>query len=508
MGESGEESLINQQSSNHQYHYHTFETPPPKSRGRPNTQESGGTLTSGGGSGGSGDLQSISNEESAHNNNVNNMQQQTPLPKKQMAVLAMIALAEQTALNSFSPYLPDMVSSFPEVDPNQVGVSVGTMASVFALAQFLTNYFWGLLSDHIGRKPVILLGTILTAACFVAFGFSTKLWHAVVVQGLIGTVNGNQGLVSTCLGEITDRSNQSRVFTYLPVLYGIGAVTGPFLGGLLIFHRNPFNKSEPNPFLYLAPNLVSAVILVIDFILTSIFLDESLPDASDNIPKFKRKVQNLFSWLWQFTGFARSPTYLRSHYRPLRQVNDDARDAHSSTTDLSTSGGTHERRHLTYGDIFHRDTVLILISYFIFSFGNVAFGSQFLVFSQAPEPLGRDLQPPEIGLTQGFSGVVSIVFQILVFGRLRDKLGNRWTYRASFLGFVLSFILLPFVGFTRIDGKRLVVTEMCAVLLIKTVATIGGLTSALLLVRLSIYLPRQVRQTITNLRIQLQNNTN
>ena len=136
-------------------HYQTFDTPPPKSRGRPNSG------------------QSESSGEASHDyhNDLTEQHAQSPLPRKQMAVLAMIALAEQTALNSISPYLPDMASTFPEVEPSQVGVYVGSIASAFALAQFATNYFWGWLSDRIGRKPVILLGTLLTALCFVAFGF-------------------------------------------------------------------------------------------------------------------------------------------------------------------------------------------------------------------------------------------------------------------------------------------------------------------------------------------------
>ena len=142
-------------------------------------------------------------------------------------MLAIIALAEQTALNSISPYLPEMAQAFPEVGAGQAGMYVGLIASAFALAQFATNFYWGWLSDRVGRKPVILTGTVLTLACFLAFGFCTRLWHAIVVQALMGLVNGNAGVVSTCLGEITDRSNQSRAFTYLPVVYGIGGITGP-----------------------------------------------------------------------------------------------------------------------------------------------------------------------------------------------------------------------------------------------------------------------------------------
>jgi len=92
-----------------------------------------------------------------------------------------------------------MTSTFPEVDVGQIGLYVGTIGSSFALAQFATNFFWGWLSDRIGRKPVVMMGTILTAACFVAFGFCRTLWQAILVQALMGLVMAIQGVISTCL---------------------------------------------------------------------------------------------------------------------------------------------------------------------------------------------------------------------------------------------------------------------------------------------------------------------
>ena len=240
-------------------HYQTFDATPPRSRGRPLSDTS---------------------ESSGQNDEHNHHHEQHPLPKKQLAILAVIALSEQTAFNSISPYLPAMAASFPEVNSAQVGVYVGTIASAFALAQLVSNYFWGWASDKVGRKPVILIGTMLTAACFVAFGFSRTLWQAILVQALMGLVNGNQGVVSTCLGEITDRSNQSKAFTWLPVLYGLGAITGPLIGGVLVANKNPPVGTKPNPYPYLLPNLVSAAILFVDLILASVFLEESLDRRS------------------------------------------------------------------------------------------------------------------------------------------------------------------------------------------------------------------------------------
>ena len=67
-------------------------------------------------------------------------------------------------------------------------------------------------------------------------------------------------------------------------------------------------------------------------------------------------------------------------------------------------------------------------------------------------------------------------------------MGNRWAYRAGLAGFVVAFVLMPWVGYKESNkgttkGSFWLWLEIGAVLLIKTVAAVGGLTSALLLVR-------------------------
>ena len=78
-------------------------------------------------------------------------------------------------------------------------------------------------------------------------------------------------------------------------------------------------------------------------------------------------------------------------------------------------------------------------------------------------------------------------------------MGNKVAYRVSLGGFVLAFILMPFVGYKDAQhedggmssGSTWLWIEMCIVLLVKTVAAIGGLTSALLMVGPSynVYVP-------------------
>jgi MFS family permease len=387
------------------------------------------------------------------------------------------------------------------VDAAKVGLYVGTIASSFALAQFATNFFWGWLSDRIGRKPVVMLGTLLTAACFLAFGFCRTLWQAILVQAMMGLVNGNQGVISTCLGEITDRSNQSKAFVYLPVIYGIGGITGPAIGGLLVMQQNPFNKGVKNPYPYILPNVFSAGILLVDLILTGIFLEESLEEAKD-LPPLKKRVHHLFSWLWQFTGGARSPTYTRASRQETRHRMDGTADYNSA--DESTEGGESETQSLlsmpelfphTDGpglsskEVLNRNTILLLSTYLIFQLSNISFNSLYPVFSSAPPPTGRGLSPTEIGLSLSFAGVITSVFQVGIFGKLKEKMGNKATYRAGLFGFFLAMMMMPWVGYRDSpplfgwgSSKTWLWVEIGFVLLVKTIAAVGGLTSALLLV--------------------------
>jgi MFS family permease len=453
-------------------HYQTFPTKPPTSRGprQSNSPPNG----------------------PANGSEPDDQHHESPLPKKQLIVLAVIALAEQTALNSISPYLPEMTKGFPEVKEGQTGLYVGLIASSFALAQFTTNFFWGWLSDKIGRKPVIICGTFLTMLSFLAFGFCRTLWQAILVQAVMGIVNGNSGVVSTCLGEITDRSNQSRAFTYLPVVYGIGGITGPIVGGLLVFYKNPLDSGKTNPYPYLLPNLFSAAVLGVDLIVCMLFLEESLEEAR-GLPPLGKRIGNLFTRMWQFTSSTR-PSYVprwlsrqKSHHAQhldgIEEEDEDLDDASDADSEgIAPALFPETSGELTKKEILNRDTILLLVTYTIFQLANISYNSLYPIFAEDVEPTGRGLKPEAVGLSLSFAGAITIVFQVGIFGKLRGKLGNKVAYRASLALFVVAFTLMPFVGYKNKHGSGWLWFELGVVLVIKTIAGVGGLTAALLLI--------------------------
>jgi MFS family permease len=149
--------------------------------------------------------------------------------------------------------------------------------------------------------------------------------------------------------------------------------------------------------------------------------------------------------------------------------------------------------HLTSKEVLNRDTIILLTTYLAFQLSNISFNSLYPIFASSPESSnGRDLSPEEIGLSLSFAGIVTIVFQAGILGKLKEKMGNKGTYRAGFFLFFISMMMMPWVGkkdssapFRLGSGKVWLWIELGFVLLVKTIAAVGGLTSALLLVSLN-----------------------
>jgi len=220
--------------------------------------------------------------------------------------------------------------------------------------------------------------------------------------------------------------------------------------------------------------------LTVDLVIITLFLEESLEEARD-LPPIKERIGSLFAWLWQFSGFSHRPTYLRR----IIGAKDDDSDA-DSTNSLPPLFPEGSNDFVRRKDLWTRDTVLILLTYFIFQLSNVAYNSLYPIFAEGPEPTGRNLSTTEVGLSLSFAGLITILFQIGIYGPLRDRIGNKATYRASQALFVIAFTLMPFVGYRNAtgfgNGKVWLWAELGVTLVLKTVAAVGGLTSALLLI--------------------------
>ncbi|KAI1436935.1 MFS general substrate transporter [Xylaria sp. CBS 124048] len=455
-------------ATNSSYHYQTFPTPAPKSAGHQPSSES---------------------DDPDHNDTTpSSGAVSTPLPVKQLALLAFLSLAEQTALNSISPYLPEMVASFPGVG-DQVGLYVGLLASAFALAQLATNLVWGYLSDMIGRKPTMLAGTSLLCVCFSLFGFCTRYYQIVLVHVAMGLLNGNAAIVPSCLGELTDKSNQSKAFTWLPLVYSLGSITGPSLGGLLVA------RVTSAQFPFLAPNIVAAAILALSVVVLAIWFEETLterknkPDWTEWVPFSRYFSQN------------RKDSGRSWSRREGRVIDADSEDDYQSETSESTDllrPQSNDSDHDVdvklssvegWRNIFNRTTTVLLATSLIFQLSNSSFNSLYPLFTAGDTPTGRKLGADVIGLELSVAGILTILFQIFLFPSLKSRMGNVGTYRGALFGFAVTMALMPFVGYVDSkppfgfgNSKIWLYVELGIILVVKSICTVGGLSSIMLLI--------------------------
>ncbi|KAK4199160.1 major facilitator superfamily domain-containing protein [Triangularia verruculosa] len=431
-------------------------------------------------------------DRSHHHTSPSGSPSSTPLPWKQLALLALLSLAEQTALNSIGPYLPAMVASFPEIPSGQEGMYVGLLASAFAMAQLATNLLWGWLSDRMGRKPVMLIGTSLLAGCFCFFGLCTTYVQLIMVHIAMGLLNGNAAVVPTCLGEVTDKTNQSRAFTWLPVIYSLGSITGPALGGLLVETKTRIDASK---YPYLAPNLVDAGFLALSAVVLGIWFEETLEGGHDGTSG--QESSRWFGWLrntvqriWRKpkSGKHRSESTDSDHHDNQEQQallsagqdEDDGEDGKSLTP---------SERKSAFRQLANRNTLAVLGTYLVFQLANISFNSLYPIFVSAPTPTGRELGPGTIGLSLSLAGLATIVFQVLVFERLKARVGNLGTYRHSLLGMAVAMGMMPWIGYLDStphlgigSGKAWLYSELGVILVIKNICAVGGLSSVMLLI--------------------------
>jgi MFS family permease len=123
-----------------------------------------------------------------------------------------------------------------------------------------------------------------------------------------------------------------------------------------------------------------------------------------------------------------------------------------------------------------------MITYALFNLSNIAFNSLYPIYTSSPSPTGLAMSPEEIGLMLSLAGGVGIFFQAFLFSPIQAKLGNVWSYRAAFLGFVISFFAMPLVGMGEAVPKGVMLVGLGAALLVKSVSAVGGLTCAMLLI--------------------------
>lgn len=349
-----------------------------------------------------------------------------------------------------------MIQSF-HVPTDQVAKWAGLMSAVFSLSQCLTGIAWGRASDRFGRKPVVITGLICTMIGSLLFGFSRSLIWAFLARAVQGLSNGNVGIIRTAVAELVpQRELQPRAFSIMPLVWNVGSIFGPAIGGALVFPVNRFpgivghsKLLQEYPFAF--PNMLISILFLLGISAGFLFLRETLEE------KKNRKDYGLV------LGSLLIAPCSKKRRKPRSQ--DSIDDAEPF---LPRDSGEPPPKPIKspsgWREVFSPQSNINLAVYTLLAMHSVAFDQLVPIFMhhpvQAPIKLpfkfagGFGIDSDRIGMMFTIYGFYGMIIQFAFFPPFARKFGVLNCLKGCALMFPLIYIATPFTAVLPTNSWR------------------------------------------------------
>ncbi|KAI3331511.1 MFS general substrate transporter [Xylariaceae sp. AK1471] len=412
-----------------------------------------------------------------------------PFPRRQMLVLAICRICEPIAFMGIFPYVYFMIEDFHVTeDTSKISFYAGMVTSAFTFAEFSTGLLWGRLSDKIGRKPVLLTGLVGTALSVVVFGFAPNLTVALLARAIGGLLNGNMGVLQSTVAELVSaKEHQPRAYTIMPVVWCLGSMIGPMIGGALA--RPCINYPSLFPpgtiwdrYPYLLPNLFSAFVVLVGVINGFLFLEET------HVQKRMERDRGLELGDWilsHFTGFRKcaeprdeksklsdrrdemQPLLDRDEELPKYRTNENSpansprlRSASVPAIDQDSLDLGGSRKHMGVGisRTFTRQVILNIVSFGILAFHTMTFDQLLPVFLATAPPKdkvemslplkfvdGFNLDSKSVGIILSIQGAYQLLINMFLVPNVLKRFGALRSFRFIVVAYFPLYLATPYL---------------------------------------------------------------
>ncbi|NLF73549.1 MAG: MFS transporter [Candidatus Anammoximicrobium sp.] len=157
------------------------------------------------------------------------------------------------------PLVPIYAADFAE-DPH--GWRLGLLMASFSIMQFVFAPIWGRISDHWGRRPVLIVGLLGSVLFYTLFGVATVmkslalLFVARIGAGIAGaTIPTAQAYIA----DSTSLENRPKGMALIGMAFGLGFTFGPLVAYLAV----PSGHGDPGPWPGYAAAILSALALLL-----------------------------------------------------------------------------------------------------------------------------------------------------------------------------------------------------------------------------------------------------
>jgi MFS transporter, DHA1 family, tetracycline resistance protein len=162
--------------------------------------------------------------------------------KAALTFIFVTVLIDMLAFGMIIPVLPVLVQDFVGGDAVRAAEVYGVFGTAWALMQFIFSPVQGSLSDHFGRRTVILISCAGLGLDFILMALAPNLWWLLVGRVISGITAASFSTAGAYISDVTPPEKRAASFGIIGAAFGVGFVLGPALGGLLgaISPRLPF----------------------------------------------------------------------------------------------------------------------------------------------------------------------------------------------------------------------------------------------------------------------------
>jgi len=216
--------------------------------------------------------------------------------KKAILLLMSVQFLVYLGFGIIIPVLPEVI-----VQHNWDDLHVGGLLTVYSLASFFTAPLWGMLSDKVGRKQLILMGLVGFSLSFVIFSLFIDnlviLYISRVVGGLFS--GALYTAVTGFIGDMSSEEDRNKYMGLMGMSIGLGFIFGPAIGGMLGHYSLQL------------PFISSALLIALLFIYASFVLKEPekrkdtnkraiVPKGAGKMLQYRVRYLFMFSFLVTF----------------------------------------------------------------------------------------------------------------------------------------------------------------------------------------------------------------
>lgn len=143
------------------------------------------------------------------------------------------ALMNSVSFGIMIPVLPNLIKQFTGGDTAMASEWNVVFAVTWGTMQLFCGPVLGMLSDRIGRRPVLLISLFGLAVDFMFMAFAPSLMWLFVGRVLNGLTAASFSTANAYVADVTTPEKRAKTFGWMGSAFSFGFLVGPALGGWL-----------------------------------------------------------------------------------------------------------------------------------------------------------------------------------------------------------------------------------------------------------------------------------